>query len=73
MIVRIQVVQKIYQEAHIDIPDMFCKDTMKQHIVDLYNSGEIIPDLNIFQIEFDSISATIVNEQKPVDFEEDAA
>ncbi|MDZ8263696.1 hypothetical protein [Nostoc sp. ChiQUE01b] len=72
MKVVVQVVQKIYQEAHIDIPDMFCKDTIKQHIVDLYNSGEITPNLNIFQVDFESISATIVNEQKSVDFQEEA-
>ncbi|WP_414572325.1 hypothetical protein [Nostoc sp. CCY 9925] len=72
MKVIVQVVQKIYQEAHIDIPDMFCKNAIKQHIVDLYNSGEIIPDLNIFQIEFDSISATIVHNQNSVDVEEEA-
>ncbi|MDZ8261956.1 hypothetical protein [Nostoc sp. ChiQUE01b] len=73
MIVRIQVVQKIYQEAHIDITNMFCEDAIKQHIVDLYNSGEITPDLNIFQVDFESISATIVHNQNSVDFEEETA
>lgn len=69
----LQIVEKIVSEAHIDIPDMFCKDTIKQHIVELYNSGAITTDLNICQVDFESISTTIVNNQDSVDTQEDVA
>jgi len=69
----VQVVEKIVSEAHIDIPDMFCKDTIKQHIVDLYNSGAMTTDLNICQVDFESISAIIVNNQSSVNVEDEAA
>jgi len=58
----VQLVEKIYQEAHITIPDGLTEDAIKQHITDRYNSGEITPDLNIFQVDFVSISATIVQQ-----------
>ncbi|MDZ8190040.1 MAG: hypothetical protein RMX96_35045 [Nostoc sp. ChiSLP02] len=73
MRVIVRVVQKIYQEAHIDIPDLCCQDTIKQHIVDLYNSGEMTPNLNIFQVDFESISTTIVNNQDSFNVKEEAA
>lgn len=68
MKVIVQVVEKIVSEAHIDIPDMFSESAIKQHIVDLYNSGAIATDLNIFHFGFESISAsaTIVNNQNSV-------
>ncbi|BBD63305.1 hypothetical protein NIES2109_61550 (plasmid) [Nostoc sp. HK-01] len=69
----LQVVEKIVSEAHINIPDMFCQDTIKQHIVELYNSGAITTDLNICQVDFESISATIVSNQESVDTQENAA
>ncbi|MBD2471497.1 hypothetical protein [Nostoc sp. FACHB-145] len=59
MRVIVQVVEKVYQEAHIDIPDGLAEESIRQHIIGLYNSGEITPDLNIFQVDFVSISATI--------------
>lgn len=65
MKVVVQVVEKIISEAHIHIPDGLTEDAIKQHIVGLYrlyNSGEITPDLNIFQVDFESISATIVQQ-----------
>ena len=73
MKVIVQVVEKVYQEAHIDIPDGLTEGSIRQHIVGLYNSGEITPDLNIFQVDFVSISATIVNNQDSFHVEEDAA
>ncbi|MBW4457060.1 MAG: hypothetical protein KME55_32800 [Nostoc indistinguendum CM1-VF10] len=62
MKVVVQVVEKIISEAHIYIPDGLTEDAIKQHIVRLYNSGEITPDLNIFQVDFESISAKIVQQ-----------
>ena len=66
MKVIVQVVEKIISEAHIHIPDGLTEDAIKQHIVGLYNSGEIIPDLNIFQVDFESISATIVQQPQEI-------
>ena len=39
------------------------ESAIKQHITDLYNSGEMLIDLNIAQVEFESISAQIVQGQ----------
>jgi hypothetical protein len=66
MKVVVQVVEKIISEAHIQIPDGLTEDAIKQHIVGLYNSGEITPDLNIFQVDFESISATIVQQPQEI-------
>ena len=66
MKVVVQVVEKIISEAHIHIPDGLTEDAIKQHIVGLYNSGEITPDLNIFQVDFESISATIVQQPQEI-------
>ncbi|MEJ1930861.1 hypothetical protein WDZ92_11415 [Nostoc sp. NIES-2111] len=73
MKVIVQVVEKVISEAHIYIPDELSPDAIKQYITDRYNSGELTPDLNIFQVDFESISATIVNNQNPTNVEEDAA
>ncbi|MHC5779011.1 hypothetical protein [Nostoc sp.] len=62
----VQVVEKIISEAHIHIPDELTEDAIRQHIVGLYNSGEITPDLNIFQVDFESISATIVQQPQEI-------
>ena len=62
----VQVVEKVISEAHIHIPDGLTEDAIRQHIVGLYNSGEITPDLNIFQVDFESISATIVQQPQEV-------
>ncbi|MCC5669722.1 hypothetical protein LC653_39435 [Nostoc sp. CHAB 5784] len=62
MKVIVTVVEKITSEAHIDIPDGLNKSVIKQHIVDRYNSGEMVTDMNIFQVEFESLSARIVQE-----------
>lgn len=42
-------------EAHLNIPDNLS-------IVDHYNSGQMQTDFNIFQVDFESISATIVQQ-----------
>ena len=63
MKVIVTVVEKITNEAHIDIPDGLNKSAIKQHIVDRYKSGEMVTDMNIFQVDFESISAQIVKEQ----------
>ncbi|BAY41633.1 hypothetical protein NIES2111_60290 (plasmid) [Nostoc sp. NIES-2111] len=60
MKVIVQVVEKVYQEAHIYIPDGMSADAIKQYITDRYNSGELTPNLNIFQVDFESINAQIV-------------
>ena len=63
MKVIVTVVDKITSEAHLNIPDGLSESAIKQHITDLYNSGEMLIDLNIAQIEFESISAQIVQGQ----------
>ncbi|MHC5771810.1 MAG: hypothetical protein ACYTXI_41080 [Nostoc sp.] len=63
MRVIVTVVEKITSKAHIDIPDGLNQSTIKQHIVDRYNSGAMSTDMNIFQVDFESISARIVQEQ----------
>ncbi|MBE9036030.1 hypothetical protein [aff. Roholtiella sp. LEGE 12411] len=59
----ITVVEKVTSEAHIDIPDGLSEPEIRQHIVDLYNSGEMQFDMNIFQADFESISAKIIKTQ----------
>ncbi|MCC5633193.1 hypothetical protein LC613_37465 [Nostoc sphaeroides CHAB 2801] len=63
MKVIVTVVEKITSEAHIDIPDDLNQSAIKQHIVDRYNSGEMLTDMNLFQVDFESISARIVQER----------
>ncbi|MCC5632935.1 hypothetical protein [Nostoc sphaeroides] len=63
MKVIITVVEKIISEAHIDIPDGLNQSAIKEHIVDRYNTGEMQTEMNIFQVDFQSISARIVQEQ----------
>ncbi|MEH2166618.1 MAG: hypothetical protein V7K41_08090 [Nostoc sp.] len=36
------VVDKITSEAHLNIPDGLSESAIKQHITDLYNSGEML-------------------------------
>lgn len=62
MRVIVTVVEKIVSEAHLNIPDGLDESAIKQHIVDRYNTGEILTDMNIFQVNFESISARIVQE-----------
>lgn len=62
MRVIVTVVEKIISEAHIDIPDGLEKSTIKQHIVDRYNSGDMVTDMNIFQVDFESLSAQIIKQ-----------
>ncbi|MCC5666879.1 hypothetical protein LC653_24040 [Nostoc sp. CHAB 5784] len=45
------------------VPYGLSDSAIKQYITDLYNSGEMLIDLNIAQVEFESISARIVQEQ----------
>ncbi|MHC5931278.1 hypothetical protein [Nostoc sp.] len=62
MKVIVTVVEKITSEAHIDIPDGLNQSAIRQHIVDRYNTGAMSTDMNIFQVDFESISARIVQE-----------
>ena len=62
MKVIVTVVDKITSEAHLNIPDGLSESAIKQHITDLYNSGEMLIDLNIAQVDFESIGARIVKE-----------
>ncbi|MCC5633310.1 hypothetical protein LC613_38195 [Nostoc sphaeroides CHAB 2801] len=62
MRVIVTVVEKITSEAHIDIPNGLNQSAIKQHIVDRYNTGEIQTEMNIFQVDFESMSARIVQE-----------
>ncbi|MCC5620283.1 hypothetical protein [Nostoc sp. CHAB 5715] len=59
----VTVVEKITSEAHIYIPNGLNQSTIKQHIVDRYNTGEMSTYMNIFQVDFESISARIIQEQ----------
>jgi hypothetical protein len=65
MKVIVTVVEKITSEAHLDIPDGLDESAIKQHITDLYNSGKMLTDLNIFRVDFESITARIVKDQSP--------
>ena len=62
MQVIVTVVEKITSEAHIDIPDGLNQSAIKQHIIDRYNTGGMVTDMNIFQVDFESISARIFKE-----------
>ncbi|MBN3963405.1 hypothetical protein [Nostoc sp. NMS8] len=55
----VTVVEKITSEAHINIPDGLAVTAISQHIVDRYNSGEMLTEMNIFHVDFESISAHI--------------
>ena len=55
----VTVVEKISSEAHINIPDGLAELGIKQHVVDHYNSGKMLTDMNIFQVDFESISVHI--------------
>ncbi|MBD6621034.1 hypothetical protein FNW02_36255 [Komarekiella sp. 'clone 1'] len=59
----VTVVEKLTSEAHVEIPDGLSEPEIRQHIVDLYNSGEMQFDMNIFQADFESISAKIIKNQ----------
>lgn len=62
MRVIVRVTEKITSEAHINIPDGLSESGIRQHIVDRYNSGETLTDMNIFQVDFESISAQVVKQ-----------
>ncbi|WP_375493224.1 hypothetical protein [uncultured Nostoc sp.] len=62
MKVIVTVVERIISEAHINIPDGLNQSAIKQHIVDRYNTGEMQTEMNIFQVDFESISAQILSE-----------
>lgn len=62
MKVIVTVVDKITSEAHINIPDGLDESAIRQHVTDLYNSGEMLIDLNLYQVDFESISAQIISE-----------
>ncbi|OYD86760.1 hypothetical protein CDG77_33245 [Nostoc sp. 'Peltigera membranacea cyanobiont' 213] len=55
----VTVVEKISSEAHIDIPEGLAELGIRQHVVDHYNSGEMLPLLNIFHVDFESMSVHI--------------
>ena len=62
MRVIVRVTEKIISEAHINIPDGLSELGIKQHIVDRYNSGEMLTEMNIFQVDFESINAKVVKQ-----------
>ncbi|MFN6453987.1 MAG: hypothetical protein RM022_017515 [Nostoc sp. EfeVER01] len=55
----VTVVEKISSEAHIDIPEGLAELGIRQHVVDHYNSGEMLALMNIFHVDFESISVHI--------------
>lgn len=62
MKVIVTLVEKITSLAHINIPNGISKAAIKQHITNRYNSGEMQVDLNIYQVDFESISALVVKQ-----------
>lgn len=42
-----------------NIPDGLAVTAIKQHITDRYNSGEMLTEMNIFHVDFESISVHI--------------
>ncbi|AUB44176.1 hypothetical protein COO91_10399 (plasmid) [Nostoc flagelliforme CCNUN1] len=54
--------KNIKSVVHINIPDGLSEAGIRQHIVDRYNSGEMLTDMNIFQVDFESISALVVKQ-----------
>ena len=64
MRVIVRVTEKIISEAHINIPDGLSESDIRQHIVDRYNSGEMLTEMNIFQVDFESISAHVVKQAR---------
>ncbi|NEU84080.1 hypothetical protein [Nostoc sp. UIC 10630] len=62
MRVIVRVTEKITSEAHINIPDGLSEAGIRQHIVDRYNNGEMLTEMNIFQVDFESISAQVVKQ-----------
>ena len=62
MRVIVTVTEKIKSVAHINIPDGLSEIGIRQHIVDRYNSGEMLTDMNIFQVDFESISALVIKQ-----------
>ncbi|WP_193197958.1 hypothetical protein [Nostoc sp. MG11] len=66
MRVIITVIEKITSEAYLDITDGLDESAIRQHITDLYNSGEMLTNLNIFQVDFESISARILPNQSDI-------
>lgn len=68
MKVVVQIVEKVVSEAHIYLPDGLTEEAIKQVITDRYNSGEMTPDLNIFQVDFESISANYYQRAKVCKF-----
>ncbi len=62
MRVIVRVTEKIKSVAHINIPDGLSESDIRQHIVDRYNSGEMLTEMNIFQVDFESISAQVVKQ-----------
>ncbi|MBC1295166.1 hypothetical protein GNF11_09240 [Nostoc sp. UCD122] len=59
MEVIVTVIEKVASVAHINIPDSLSVDGIRQHIVGYYNSGGMQANLNIYQVDFESISAHI--------------
>jgi len=55
MEVIVTVIEKVASVAHINISDSLSIDGIRQHIIDCYNSGEMQADLNIYQVDFESI------------------
>ncbi|MCC5633380.1 hypothetical protein LC613_38580 [Nostoc sphaeroides CHAB 2801] len=68
MKVIVTVVEKIISEAHIDIPDGLNQSAIKQHILDRYNSGEMLTHMNIYQVDFESIGAHIIQGQADTNY-----
>jgi hypothetical protein len=64
MRVIVTVTEKITSEAHINIPDGLSESSIKQYITDRYNSGEMLTDMNIYQVDFESISAFVVKQAR---------
>ncbi|MBW4457415.1 MAG: hypothetical protein KME55_34815 [Nostoc indistinguendum CM1-VF10] len=67
----VTVVEKVTSRTQIEIPDGLPEDAIRKHIVDLYNNGEMLFDLNIFQADFESISAKLIKNQSQLELNQD--
>jgi hypothetical protein len=58
----VKVVEKVFQEAYINIPDGLSEDAIKKHITDLYNTGDI--NLDIVEVQLTAIAAEIIKSEQ---------
>ncbi|MBD6620018.1 hypothetical protein FNW02_30530 [Komarekiella sp. 'clone 1'] len=63
MQVIVEVIEKVARQTPVEVPDGLERDAIKQYLVDKYNAGELDDDFEICGVEFESISARIIQYQ----------